>query len=83
MATSMKNRIVEVLVTSICTALVIWSINRAYSGIGEKFKQQEDRSERIEKKMGAYITEDNFNRILEAKLKQFKVTKEGRLIVAP
>lgn len=87
MSTSMRNRVVEVVTTSICTALVLWSMNRAYWGIDQKFKDQNDRSDRIEKsiekKVGSYITKDDFNVLLEAKLKQFKVTKEGRLIVAP
>lgn len=83
MSTNMKGRIVEGILTVVCTALVIWSMNFAYTRIIEKFDEGAKRSIRIEEKLGDYIKKDEFNILLEAKLKQFKVTKDGRLIVAP
>lgn len=80
MSTSTQGRLMNGILTSIGTALILFSLNSFREDLNSKFRKIDERSQRIEDK---YITKSDFNAILEAKLKQFKVTKEGRLIVAP
>lgn len=71
----------EMLLTGVCTALVLWAFKFGMDTVLSRIEESDKRAKRIEDKLGQYITREEFNQILEAKLKQFKVSKDGKLII--